>query len=358
MDFVQIDQNGIIFLLCCCLFADVTSAWHCGIDINLLGALKVYDLIINQSFSDDQSPLKIFSRMKRWKQISGGNIQIFFADILVMGIMRRGNAAKYWSACNITKLNFFGKYLSRNAYQMPLSHFHCAPNRNNPPKGAPGHDPLHKVRPLVEMCQRNFHLKYRPGKCLSFDEGSCGFCRRVKFLTYNKDKPQKWAIKLFEVADAENEFVCGFDVYCGKNETSCANNAKTEKIDHEEYILKIVEYLLEEGNKTRVLRNPPDKSGLGRKLKFGDHFPEHIPRKEGTKRKPSRPCFACNGSWEDMRKKILPKRCSGIWCKVCKKVLCVTPCFDIFHTNENFRELLLQMRFGYKKGVGNKDVVI
>ena len=123
------------------------------------------------------------------------------------------------------KLDFFGKYMSRNGYQMLLSNFHCAPDSSNPLKGTPGHDPLHKIRPLVNMCQNNFHLKYRPGKCLSFDEGCCGFHGRVKFLTYNKDKPQKWAIKLFEVADAENGFVCGFDVYCGKNETSCANNS-------------------------------------------------------------------------------------------------------------------------------------
>ena len=45
-------------------------------------------------------------------------------------------------------------------------------------------------------------------------------------MTYNKDKPKKWAIKLFEVADSKNGYVCGFDIYCGKNETSCANNAQ------------------------------------------------------------------------------------------------------------------------------------
>ena len=133
---------------------------------------------------------------------------------------------------------------------------------------------------------------------------------------------------------------------------------KTEKIDHEEYILKVAEYLIEEGMKTRVLRNPPDRSRVGRKLQFGDHYPEQIPRKQGTKRKPSRPCFACNGSWEDMKRKILPKGCSGIWCKVCKKVLCVTPCFDIFHTNENFKDVLLEMRFGNKTDVENENVEI
>ena len=143
-----------------------------------------------------------------------------------MGVMKRGNAAKYWSNCDITKLDFFGKYLSRNSYQMLISNFHCAPDFPNPPNGRPGHDPLHKIRPLVKMCQDNFHLKYRPGRFLSLDEGSCRFRGRVKFLTYNKDKPQKWVMKLFEVADSKNGYVCGFDIYCGKNETSCANNAQ------------------------------------------------------------------------------------------------------------------------------------
>ena len=32
-------------------------------------------------------------------------------------------------------------------------------------------------------------------------------------------------MKIFEVADALNGFVCGFDVYCGKNKIACANNA-------------------------------------------------------------------------------------------------------------------------------------
>ena len=108
---------------------------------------------------------------------------------------------------------------------MLLSNFHCAPDYNNPQKGQPGHDPLHKIRPIVNMCKNNCHLKYRPSRFISFDEGSCGFRGRVKWLTYNKDKPQKWGMKIFEVADALNGFVCGFDVYCGKNQVSCANDA-------------------------------------------------------------------------------------------------------------------------------------
>ena len=68
-------------------------------------------------------------------------------------------------------------------------------------------DERHKIRPLFKMCQENFHLKYRPGRFLSLDEGSCGFRGRVKFLTYNNDKPHKWSMKLFEVADSKNGYV-------------------------------------------------------------------------------------------------------------------------------------------------------
>ena len=53
------------------------------------------------------SPLKPHARMRHWKNITGGDIQILFAHWMVMGIMKRGNAAKFWSACDITKLDFF-----------------------------------------------------------------------------------------------------------------------------------------------------------------------------------------------------------------------------------------------------------
>ena len=76
---------------------------------------------------------------------------------------------------------------------------------------------------------------------------------------------------------------------------------KNEKLDHEEYILNIVQYLIDEGMKMRVLQNLPEGSGVVKNLTSGNHFPELIPQKEGAKRKPSRPCFACNGSWDDMR---------------------------------------------------------
>ena len=54
------------------------------------------------------------------------------------------------------------------------------------------------------------------------------------------------------------------------------------------------------------------------------HLPQLIPRTDGSKRKPSMLCFACNGSWSDIWEKMIPKRCTGIWCGTCRKPLCIT----------------------------------
>ena len=118
------------------------------------------------------------------------------------------------------------------------------------------------------------------------------------------------------------------------------------KLDHEEFILTIARTLIQEGLRTSTLNTPHVRTeNLVQNDLTGDHFPVEIPRKEGTKRKPSRPCYACNGSWSDIRNKILPKCCSRIRCATCKKVLCATPCFKVFHTNQNYKKFLLSKRF-------------
>ena len=75
------------------------------------------------------------------------------------------------------------------------------------------------------------------------------------------------------------------------------------KLDYKEFMLSIARTLIEEGLSTSRLNTPHVRTeNLAHNDLTGDHFPEEIPRKKGTKRKPSRPCFACNGSWSDIKK--------------------------------------------------------
>ena len=87
--------------------------------------------------------------------------------------------------------------MSRNHFQNILWNLHISdPDETNPQKGEADHDPLFFVRPMVDMIQRNFHTKYRPGKELSLDESMCPFKGRVHFKCYNPKKPNRFHIKL------------------------------------------------------------------------------------------------------------------------------------------------------------------
>ena len=83
------------------------------------------------------------------------------------------------------------------------------------------------LRPMVDIMQRNFHKKYRPGKELSLDESTCTFKGGVPFTFYNPPKkPNRFHIKLFMVSEASTGYICGFEVYTGDASGQSQGNAQ------------------------------------------------------------------------------------------------------------------------------------
>ena len=76
---------------------------------------------------------------------------------------------------------------------------------------------------MVDMMQRNFCTKYRPGKELSLDESTCPFKGRVHFKCYNPQKTNRFHIKLSEPSTG---YICGFEVYTGDASDQSQGNAQ------------------------------------------------------------------------------------------------------------------------------------
>ena len=169
---------------------------------------------------------KKFCRLNRWTDITPSDIKMFLAHILIMGLVHRSEVEKYLNMNNYTKIPFFGKYMSRNRFQSILWNLHFNDDTQNPPARQPGHDPLCKIRPFIDMVQRNFSNVYKPSKCLSFDEACCLFKGRVKFHCYNPMKPNRFHIKLFQVSESDSGYILGFHVYTGKDSSCISNSSK------------------------------------------------------------------------------------------------------------------------------------
>ena len=156
------------------------------------------------------------ARLGTWKNLNESDIKIFIAHLLIMSSIKKSALYSYWSTNSLTRTPFFRTYLSRNKFQDILWNFQVANSKSNPPPGAPNHDPLAKIHPLLEMCQTNFRLHYTPAKYISLDESTMAFKGHVKFLQFNPSKLNKFHIKLFMVSEYLSGYISGFSVYARK----------------------------------------------------------------------------------------------------------------------------------------------
>ena len=157
------------------------------------------------------------SRLKFWHDTTADEMKIFVAHLIVFGLVKKPKIELYWSQDEVISTPFFGKYMSRNRFELLLWNIHVSdPNLINNPRGEDGHDPLILVRPFVDMMNRKFIRNYRPAKHLSVDESTCPFKGNVFFKTYNNSKPNRFHIKLYVLSEATTGYMSCFEVYTGE----------------------------------------------------------------------------------------------------------------------------------------------
>jgi len=78
--------------------------------------------------------------------------------------------------------------------------------------GQPGYV-LFNVRKFLDLIVPLFESQEN----VSIDEAMIPFKGRLRFKQHMKDRPTKWGIKVFVLADATNGYVSRLQVYTGKN---------------------------------------------------------------------------------------------------------------------------------------------
>ena len=173
----------------------------------------------------DNPLYKRHARLNSWKPVLAEDIRVFAAHLILMGLLKKPELEEYWSRKTLTRTPFFGQFMSRDHFQMILSNFHLTDDRNNPPRGHPGHKPLAKLQPMIDMIGPAFKSAYKPGKNISVDEGCCPWKGKLNFRMFNPRKPHKFHVKLFQVSDPMNGYVLHFSIYTGKG--SCYEEGHT-----------------------------------------------------------------------------------------------------------------------------------
>ena len=66
------------------------------------------------------------SRLCSWRDVGEGDIKIFLANLIAMGLVRKGSMPKYWDHGETVKTSFFGTYMGCNTFQSIMSNLQVA----------------------------------------------------------------------------------------------------------------------------------------------------------------------------------------------------------------------------------------
>lgn len=167
---------------------------------------------INQS-----RPLPKKSMWWSWTDVTLSEFKAFLGVILNMGMSPKSDIDDFFTNDWLEYQPFFKDVFPKERFLQIFWNLHL-----NPPEDRRMLATLSrsaKVRNVVLYLDNKFREYYTPSKHVSIDESTVGFKGKVVFKVYNKDKPQKWGIKIFVMSDATNAYVCAIEPYLGKTTT-------------------------------------------------------------------------------------------------------------------------------------------
>ena len=127
-----------------------------------------------------------------------------------MGIMNVPDIGSYWSTSWHSHIPFFSKLFSRNRFEIIFWMFHVS---SSPSSQAPKR--LDKVQILLDALISRFKKNMHPSSNLSVDETMVGFRGRFGAKQYIPNKPTKYGIKAFTLADSKNGYILDALIYTG-----------------------------------------------------------------------------------------------------------------------------------------------
>ncbi|XP_071479178.1 piggyBac transposable element-derived protein 4-like [Diadema antillarum] len=163
-----------------------------------------------------ENPPSPTSPAKKWSKTSAGELIIFWALCMLMGVVGKPLIQLYWSTRQSIQTPFFGQIMTRDRFQLLLRFLHFNNNDEAKERDDPNYDPLFKLRPFYNAVTKAFSTVFTPWRSIAIDEALIRFYGRLSFKTYNPRKPAKYGMKAYKICDPSG-YTWNFRLYTGKN---------------------------------------------------------------------------------------------------------------------------------------------
>ena len=147
-----------------------------------------------------------------WIETTVEEIEKLIALILYFGLVNVSSFHRYWSTKTLYHGLWARKIMSRDRFKALMATLHIVD-----PSLEDDSDKLRKVRSFIQAFKDKCKLLYEPFQKVAVDERMVKSKHRSGIRQYIKNKPTKWGVKLWVLADSSNGYTCDFDIYIGKN---------------------------------------------------------------------------------------------------------------------------------------------
>jgi len=172
----------------------------------------------------------ISERIKRWIDVSSDELYAFIGFLLLLGVNKRDSLFYHWSDNELLS-SIVKNYILMNKYQLIWRFLHLYDNNSNENNKESS---LNKNQILINYLEIKWTKLHYPSQHLVIDESIIHFCGRTYLRQYCPQKPKKYGVKAWALAETNSGYMLRFSIYEGK---------KTKK--EEKLSLQVIKSLLE-----------------------------------------------------------------------------------------------------------------
>ena len=162
----------------------------------------------------------------KWSEIENINeMKTFFGICVAMGILKLPEIHLYWQRkYSLFEIADWNQHMNRDRFMAILRYLKFCNEEveSQPQQVVPGQPPaqpdkLYKVRRFLDQLLPRYAAEWTGNQWLAIDEQMIPYRGRVGFRQFVANKPKRFGIKVWAMADATNGYVLQQQIYTGKN---------------------------------------------------------------------------------------------------------------------------------------------
>lgn len=163
-----------------------------------------------------QNPRTPSAHMKGWEDTTVKEVRTYLGLRFLMGLQSKRQMRDFWSRDPLMSSAIFPQTMSRDRFDQLTAALHFADNQAE----RQADDRLWKLRPVVDVLDRQFREVFVPNKVVSIDESLWAFKGRHQALQFVPNKRARRGIKVYKLCSSlgpEAGYTTAFRIYMGKD---------------------------------------------------------------------------------------------------------------------------------------------